>query len=227
MEILILTGAGISVASGIQPFRGAGGWWTGNPEAERRATSPELTRHPEQIWEVYGPMRKVMREARPNAAHKALARLQRESGCRVTIVTQNVDELHQAAGCTKVTEFHGSLLRTRCSHCQLTPFADAHGEMRACSLCGHLLRPDIVLFGEAIPEEAQLAAFGAVLRCDLFLAIGTSGNVSPASNLVQRAYTYGADTVLINLEPLNPPNPSFHREILGKAEEVLPSLFSW
>lgn len=172
-------------------------------------------------------MRKVMREARPNAAHLALARLQRESGCPVRIVTQNVDGLHQAAGCLEVIEFHGSLLRTRCSHCSLLPFDDPLGEMRPCSLCGHLLRPDVVLFGEMIPEAAQLAAFGALMRCDLFLAVGTSGNVSPASNLVERAYMYGAQTVIVNLEPLDPPSPFFQREVLGRAEEVLPGLFSW
>ncbi len=227
IEIFVLTGAGVSVASGIQPFRGAGGWWTGNPEAERRATSPDLPRNPEQIWEVYGPIRKIMREAKPNAAHRALARLQRESGCSVRVVTQNVDGLHQAAGCQGVVEFHGSLLRTRCSYCELTPFADPDGEMRPCSLCGHLLRPDVVLFGEDIPETAAQAAFGGVMRCDLFVAVGTSGNVSPASGLVQCAYGYGADTVLVNLEPLDPPNPAFRREILGKAEDVLPRLFSW
>jgi len=157
----------------------------------------------------------------------ALARLQRESGCDVRLVTQNVDGLHQKAGFRNVIELHGNLLRTRCSACDLMPFDDPEGGPRPCSLCGELLRPDIVLFGEQIPEAAGEAAFGAVLRCDHFLAVGTSGNVFPANLLVQRAHAYGAHTAIVNLEPLEPPNPCFHREILGKAEEVLPRLFGF
>lgn len=226
-NLLVLTGAGISVASGIRPFRGPGGWWTDNPEAEKASASPDLHRYPQKIWELYGPMRKLVRAAQPNPAHFALARLQKESGCEVRLVTQNVDGLHQKAGFQDVVELHGSLLRSRCSECDLPPFDDPDGEARPCPLCGQLLRPDIVLFGERIPEQADLAAFGAVLSCDLFLAVGTSGAVRPASGLVQRADSYGAATMIVNLEPLDPPNPAFHREILGRAEEVLPHLFLW
>lgn len=225
--VLVLTGAGISVASGIRPFRGTGGWWTDDPEAERAATSPELLLRPDLIWEVYGPLRPRMRTAQPNAAHLALARLQKESGCDIRVVTQNVDGLHQRAGFENVIELHGNLLRTRCSACDLPPFDDPDGGPRPCPACGQLLRPDIVLFGEQIPESAGAAAFGAALRCDHFLAIGTSGNVFPATLLVQQAHLYGAQTAIVNLEPLDPPNPCFQREILGKAEEILPRLLGY
>ena len=225
--LLILTGAGISAASGLRPFRGAGGWWTDNPAAERAAVSPDLLTNPELIWQIYGPLRKPMQEAAPNPAHYALARLQKESGCDVRLVTQNVDGLHQRAGFGNVVELHGSLLRTRCSSCDLEPFDDPDGGPRPCPACGELLRPDIVLFGERIPEAAETAAFGAVLRCDLFLAVGTSGSVAPASWLVSRADMYDARTLIVNLEPLDPPNPAFHREILGRAEVILPDLFHW
>ena len=174
-----------------------------------------------------GPLRQAVRQAQPNAAHYALARLQQESSCTVSLVTQNVDGLHPKAGFENSIELHGSLLRSRCSHCDLPPFEDPEGEARPCPACGHLLRPDIVLFGERIPEPADLAAFGAVLQCDLFVAIGTSGSVAPASTLVRRADSYGVPTYLLHLEPLVPPNPAFHHEILGRAEEILPHLFLW
>lgn len=226
-NVMFLTGAGVSVASGIRPFRGPGGWWTDDPEAERRAAAPDLPHHPERIWEIYGPLRPVMHRARPNPAHLALARLQKESGCDVRLVTQNVDGLHQKAGFQDVIELHGSLLRTRCSRCDLPPFDDPEGEGRPCPRCDAWLRPDVVLFGEVIPREADLAAFDAVLRCDIFVAVGTSGSVWPASSLVQRAHSYGAETVIVNLEPLSPPNPCFQRELLGRAEQILPGLFAY
>jgi NAD-dependent deacetylase len=223
--VLVLTGAGISVASGIRPFRGEGGWWTNDPEAERLATSPLLLEQPRLIWEVYGPLRPAMRRAQPNAAHLALARLQKDSGCDVRLVTQNVDGLHQRAGFEGVIELHGNLLRSRCSVCDLPAFEDPEDGPGPCPVCGELLRPDIVLFGEQIPEAAGEAAFSAVLRCDDFLAVGTSGLVFPAAMLVQSAFGYGATTTLVNLEPVDPPSPFFQREVLGRAEEVLPRLF--
>ena len=224
---MVLSGAGISVASGIRPFRGPGGWWTDDPQAQIDALSPDLVNQPERIWQVYGPMREHIHQAQPNAAHLFLAKMQRESGCDVRIVTQNIDGLHQKAGSTGVVELHGSMLRSRCSSCNLPAFDDPQGAARPCPSCGELLRPDIVLFGERIPEQAEIQSFGAVMRCDYFLAIGTSGNVKPANGLVQRADSYGAITMLVNLEPLSPPNPAFHSQILGKAEEILPQMFTW
>lgn len=227
-RLLVLTGAGISVASGLRPYRGPGGLWTDNPEIERESASPELRHRPDRIWELFGPLREEARRARPNAAHEALTRVQQESGCAaITLVTQNVDGLHQRSGFQNVAELHGSILRSRCTQCDLPPFDDPETGPRPCPACGQPLRPDIVLFGERIPDEPALTAHGAVLGCDIFLAVGTSGGVAPASSLVQRADTYGAATLLVNLEPMRPPNPAFHREILGKAEEILPDLFTW
>lgn len=191
------------------------------------ATSPELLERPDLIWEVYGPLRPSMRQAQPNAAHLALARLQKESDCDVRLVTQNVDGLHQRAGFSNVIELHGNLLRSRCSVCDLPPFDDPEDGPGPCPTCGALLRPDIVLFGEQIPEAAGEATFSAVLRCDHFLAVGTSGLVFPAAALVQSAFGYGASTTLVNLEPMDPPSPFFQREVLGRAEEVLPGLLGF
>ncbi len=224
---MVLTGAGISVASGLRPFRGPGGWWTDDPQAQINALSPDLVNQPERIWQIYGPMRRQIREAEPNAAHLFLAKMQRESGCDIRIVTQNVDGLHQKAGSTGVVELHGSMRRSRCSNCNLPPFDDPNGEARPCPDCGQLLRPDIVLFGERIPEQADIQSFGAVMRCDYFLAVGTSGNVKPANAFVQRADSYGAMTIIVNLEPLDPPNLAFQSQILGKAEDILPQMFTW
>ncbi|MCE7872005.1 NAD-dependent deacylase [bacterium CPR1] len=221
-RIVVLTGAGISVASGLRPFRGPGGVWTDNPEAERESAAPDLPQHPERIWKLFGPMRREVVQARPNAAHLALARLEERS--EVTLVTQNVDGLHLAAGSRNLLELHGSLLRSRCSACELPAFEDPHGEMRPCPACGALLRPDIVLFGEELPYLVSRAAFRACWDCDLFLAVGTSGNVAPASRLVREAQANGARTALVNLEPLEPPNPFFDQEFLGRAEELLPRL---
>jgi len=100
-DLLVVTGAGISVASGIRPFRGPGGWWTENPEMEQEAASHGLLNNPQRVWEIYGPLRPMMHQAEPNAAHRALARLENEAGKKVTILTQNVDGLHQKAGCRR------------------------------------------------------------------------------------------------------------------------------
>ncbi|MBT9588259.1 NAD-dependent deacylase [bacterium] len=222
-RVVVLTGAGISVASGIRPFRGPGGWWTEDPEAERESASHDLKHYPERIWRLFGPLRKAIVAARPNPAHNALAELEARLGDRLTVVTQNVDGLHQRAGSRNVVELHGSLLRSRCSACDLAAFENPEGGPRPCDRCGSLLRPDIVLFGE--PVDAYDDAYRAVFFCDLFLAVGTSGCVAPASVLVDRALGAGARTILINLEAMSPANPAFEEEMLGRAEEILPGLF--
>ena len=179
-RIVALTGAGVSADSGIPTFRGAGGLWR-NFRAEDLATPEAFRRDPAMVWEWYEWRRKLIREAKPNAAHEALARLP-----AAVSVTQNVDGLHARAGSREVVELHGSILRVRC-------VAEGTRQLREepfdtipphCDECGALLRPDVVWFGEALSEEALARAAMVVHATDLLLVIGTSGVVYPAAGFV-------------------------------------------
>jgi NAD-dependent deacetylase len=172
-----------------------------------------------------------VRAAAPNAAHLALARAEARlrQDQRFLLVTQNVDGLHARAGSARVVELHGSVLRTRCPRdgCALEPYADVEphgGPAPTCPHCRAILRPDVVLFGEPLPAEGEWEVKRALRDCDLFVAIGTSGTVSPAADYVRAAEYAGARTVLVNLEPMRPPNPYFLEQHLGRAEEILPKL---
>ncbi len=228
-QIVILTGAGISVASGLRPYRGPGGLWE-EEEVARYADAETLRERPEEVWRFFARARAAVLAAAPNPAHLALARLERSlpSGTALTLITQNIDGLHQRAGSQRVVELHGRLARTRCTRegCSLAPYADESTEERCppCPRCAAPLRPDVTLFGELLPVDAEVASRRALRDCDLFLAIGTSGTVSPASSFVRSAAYAGARTILVNLEPMDPPNPAFQEERLGRAEEVLPRL---
>jgi NAD-dependent deacetylase len=231
-NIVLLTGAGVSVASGLRPYRGPGGLWEEAGVAEI-ATPRALVERPGEVWRLFGAVRTAARAAQPNAAHAAIAAVERRLGARAsfTLVTQNIDGLHQRAGSRNVIEIHGSAFRTRCSSdaCELQPFDDDDphvGSPPTCPRCGRLLRPDVVLFDEAIPGGAEWQVKRALRDCDLFLAIGTSGTVSPASSFVRGAEFAGARTVLVNLEPMRPRHPSYNEEYLGRAEEVLPALLA-
>jgi NAD-dependent deacetylase len=228
--IVFLTGAGISAASGIRTYRGPDGLW--NDETLVRLSDGETFRtDPLDVWRFWSEARRITDAASPNAAHLALAALEGRlvPGQALTIVTQNIDGLHGRAGSSNVIEFHGSVHRTRCSNfaCGLEPFLDRALHMEKvplCPLCGSNLRPDIVLFSEMIPQANSEAAFRALESCDLFVAIGTSGTVYPASQLVQRAHGRGARTVYLNLETLGEENAFFEEEYLGRAEEIVPRI---
>jgi NAD-dependent deacetylase len=229
-NIVVLTGAGVSAASGLPTYRGLGGLWEEGDLADL-ATPRGLQDRPEKVWALFGALRQKVRAAAPNAAHLALARAEEQlAGDRQwTLITQNIDGLHQAAGSRNVVEFHGSLFRTRCSSpsCDVAPFRDDDphaGAVPRCARCGAMLRPDVVLFEELIPVDAEWQAKRALRDCDLFLAIGTSGTVAPASNFVRSAEYARARTVLVNLEPMTPRNPAYDEEYLGRAEEILPVL---
>ena len=227
-RVVILTGAGVSAASGLPTFRGPDGLW--QEDVQWLSDAANLPESLPALWKFYGGRRSDILAAQPNAAHLAIAKLQQQcQGKRtVTLVTQNVDGLHQRAGSLDVLELHGSLLRTRCTNpdCSLTPFQDEKvlEGVPLCTICGSALRPDIVLFGEALPVEAQWRAKQALRECDLFIAVGTSGTVSPASDFVRNAAYAGARTILVNLTPMIPRHPDFQEEYLGKAEELLPVL---
>jgi NAD-dependent deacetylase len=178
-------------------------------------------------------MREPVLRAKPNAAHLALAKWEASllPGQELLVITQNVDGLHQRAGSTNVVELHGNILITKCSDeaCALVPYRDeaAHTDvLPECRLCGAALRPEVVLFGEELPALPSWTAKRALRDCDLFIAVGTSGLVTPAANYVRAAEYAGARTVFVNLEAMNPPNPAFKEQYLGPAETVLPWLLA-
>lgn len=229
-NIVVLTGAGISVASGLRPYRGKGGLWEEGGK-QRYAERSTLESAPQAVWGFFAEARRAIAAAAPNSAHLALARL--ESSLRedqqMTIITQNVDSLHQRAGSRRVVELHGALRGSRCRSdaCDHRIEDDPDGmaaDCPRCPRCRDYLRPDVVLFGEELPGAAEYEAKRALRDCDLFLAVGTSGTVTPASSFVRSAQYAGARTVLINLEPMTPPNPYFQQEFLGPAEELLPQM---
>jgi NAD-dependent deacetylase len=230
-NIVILTGAGVSAASGLGTYRGPGGLWE-QADIARIAHADNLPGTLPDLWRLYRERRRRALQAGPNAAHRALAALERRwrgaDGRSITLVTQNVDGLHGRAGSQNVIEMHGSAFRTRCTNprCSLPAFPDEalYDEVPTCAECGHPLRPDVVLFGEAIPARESWLINRAMRDVDLFLSAGTSGVVYPAAGLVQAAAHAGARTILVNLEPMMAPNPAFQEEYLGPAEELLPAL---
>ncbi|HOX31723.1 MAG TPA: Sir2 family NAD-dependent protein deacetylase [Spirochaetales bacterium] len=235
-QVLFLTGAGVSVASGIRPYRGPDGLWN-DEELVRYAHIETFRSDPLGVWRHWWKMRELALAARPNPAHEELARLEaarREAGggAGFALVTQNVDGLHARAGSRELVEYHGSALRTRCSNpsCGLPAYEDgscAGEEVPACPRCGAPLRPDIVFFGEPIPEGARRAAEAALGSCELFVAVGTSATVYPAAGFVEAARRRGARTIYLNLQPIEAlgGSGSFGEAYLGRAEELLPRIF--
>jgi NAD-dependent deacetylase len=227
-QIVIMTGAGISVASGLPTYRGRGGLWD-TVDVESHATAAAMEAEPSKVWAFFGHVRRQIAAAAPNAGHNAIARAEAmlRADQTLTVLTQNVDGLHSLAGSRRVVELHGSLRRTRCTRCDYARAEDLATSPRdcpSCPTCGAPLRPDVVLFDEALSVDAEWAAKKVLRDCDLFLAVGTSGTVSPASNFVRAAQYAGARTVFVNLEPMSPNNPAFGEVVLGRAEELLPEL---
>jgi len=199
--VAVLSGAGISAASGIPTFRGEQDSLWSRYRPEELATPQAFAADPELVWRWYDWRRGLIAGAEPNAAHHALVRLAART--RVVIVTQNVDGYHQQAGSEDVLEYHGSIWQVRCTDC------GAQAEDRRvpipaaprCEACGGLLRPGVVWFGEGIDPAVAAASERAVGNCDLFLVIGTAGAVYPAAGLVALAGNAGARVVEFNLEP--------------------------
>jgi NAD-dependent deacetylase len=187
-RIAVLTGAGVSAESGVPTFRASDGLWEGH-RIEDVASPDGFRRNPRLVWQFYNGRRANVARVRPNPGHLALAELERRFGDAFTLVTQNVDGLHQQAGNRNVLEVHGSLRRTRCTGCAeikewgLEPLQD----LPACDGCGQMLRPDIVWFGEMLPTDVWDRAVAAAEACDVFLVVGTSAVVHPAAGLINVA----------------------------------------
>ncbi len=179
-RVVAFTGAGVSAESGIPTFRGAGGLWR-SFRAEDLATPEAFARDPKLVWEWYEWRRDLVRSAEPNAAHRAIARLD-----GAVVVTQNVDALHEQAGSSDVIELHGNIFRVRCTReAKTLARRDAFSSLPPRCECGALLRPDIVWFGEMLPAGALERAASEIASADLLLVIGTSGVVYPAAGLVE------------------------------------------
>lgn len=201
-SIVVLTGAGVSAESGIKTFRDNNGLWE-NHRVEDVCTPEAFVRNPELVQQFYNARRRqLVAEAKPNPAHRALADFERHFLGEFTLITQNVDDLHEQAGSRNLLHMHGELLKARCNKTQLiVPWTTDITADTPCPCCGQSrqLRPHIVWFGEMPLFMDQIET--ALSRCDLFVSIGTSGQVYPAAGFVQMAEAYGAHTVELNLEP--------------------------
>ncbi len=237
-RLLVLTGAGISAESGLATFRGSEGLWEDEP-VDEVATPGGFARDPERVWRFYSERRAAAAAAAPNAAHLALAEIERRLGDRFLLATQNVDGLHREAGSRRVLELHGSLWQTRCSRCARAPFEDRRHPVQppipVCDACANggpspaLLRPAIVWFGEMLDPSHELEVRRFLRAADaarvpiVFLAVGTSGTVYPAAGYVRYAAGAGATTWLANLERAD--NAwAFDHVVEGPATTLVPRL---
>jgi NAD-dependent deacetylase len=219
--LVALTGAGISAESGVPTFRGEQGLWR-RFRPEDLATPGAFGRDPRLVWEWYDWRRERIAPCQPNAAHLTLADMEAALP-DMMLVTQNVDGLHQLAGSRRVLELHGSIWRTRCTSCgrvaenRQVPLP----EVPPRCACGGLLRPDVVWFGEPLPQAILQAAWDAATRCRLMLVVGTSALVHPAASLPQVAMDHGAYVVEVNVSA-TPLTPRVDEFLSGPAGQVLP-----
>jgi NAD-dependent deacetylase len=226
-HIVAFTGAGMSVESGIPPFRGEGGIW--NQYDPESLDIEYYYRHTQASWSI---IRKVFydyfnnSEVKPNAGHKVLAKWEKE-GRLDCVITQNIDDLHTVAGNSTVLEFHGNMSRFVCSKCG-SKFPARSIEMTEeppmCPQCGGLLKPDFIFFGEGIPHEAYYGSIEAAEKCDAFIIIGTSGQVSPANMIPGIAKQHGAKIIEINMEPSTYTRRITDVYLQGKSGELLPKI---
>jgi NAD-dependent deacetylase len=223
-RLFMLTGAGISAESGLATFRGAGGLWNGH-RVEEVATPEAWQSNPELVWRFYSMRRRAALAAEPNAAHRAIAAIERKLGNRFYLCTQNVDDLHERAGSERVHHMHGSLFQSRCVLCE-RPFPDkafyeTAASLPKCADCGASIRPNVVWFGE-VPIALD-GIYRELNRATVLLVVGTSGAAYPAAGLVQVANQRGIRSVYVGPEePLNA--DAFDQIMLGSATQVLPDL---
>ena len=227
-RIAVLTGAGVSAESGVPTFRDAQtGYWA-QFRAEDMATEEGFRTHPERVWNWYQYRRDLLAGVQPNAAHRALADFQQRHPERLTLITQNVDGLHQRAGSAGVLCLHGDIFENRwldtprnCCHIEHA----AKGNPPYCDRCGNLVRPGVVWFGEPLPLATFDAAERAARQCALMLVVGTAGAVYPAAGLARQARTAGARVVVVNPAPSGLDDAA-HAVLRGAAGTLLPQLLA-
>lgn len=225
-HLVVLTGAGMSAESGVPTFRDAqtGLWAQFNPQD--LATESAFRAHPQRVWDWYQFRREAIARVQPNAGHLALARFAQRHPRRLSLITQNVDGLHQRAGSADTIALHGSILQDRWldeprACCSVDALEDGHPPR--CPVCGNLRRPAVVWFGEQLPADALEAAERAVQDADLMLVVGTSGVVYPAAGLALAAHQRGVRVVMLNPEPTEL-DPVADRCLRERAAQVLPLL---
>jgi len=220
-KVVVLTGAGISAESGVPTFRGEDGLWK-KFRPEELATFEAFIANPKLVWEWYKYRRELIENVKPNPAHYALVEFQKYFK-DLALITQNVDGLHQRAGCVNVVELHGNIKRNKCTQCdkKTETLEFKTDEMPPRCECGGKIRPDVVWFGEMLPQDAVRTAFEVSSSCDLFFSVGTSAVIHPAASLPLMAKRAGAYLVEVNLEPTELSNLS-DELLLGKAGEIMP-----
>jgi len=221
-RVVFATGAGISAESGVPTFRGEGGIWN-KMRPEELASVDGFMRNPQLVWEWYQHRRDLMSRVAPNPGHFAIAAFEKHLP-ELTVVTQNIDGLHRQAGSSRIMELHGNISRNKCFDCgrmydkEINPDAG----LPRCG-CGGMIRPDVVWFGEMLPQEVLQAAFEAAETAEVFFSVGTSAVVQPAASLPLVAARRGAFLVEINLEP-TPLTPVADVFLQGKSGDILPRL---
>jgi NAD-dependent deacetylase len=224
-SVAVLTGAGVSAESGVPTFRGNNGLWK-QRRPEDLATPGAFTRDPKLVWEWYDWRRSVLAEAKPNPGHYALADLEKRVA-NFTLITQNVDGLHELAGSRNVLRLHGSIWRVRCLACRQERFDRRipFPEIPPKCECGGTLRPAVVWFGETLPHDVWQAAENAARSAELFMVIGTSAVVYPAAGLAQIAKSSGARVVEINIAETQL-SDQIDQFLQGPSGELLPQLIA-
>jgi NAD-dependent deacetylase len=222
-KVVVLTGAGISAESGVPTFRGEDGLWK-KFRPEELATFDAFMANPELVWEWYEYRRKIINEIKPNPGHSALVAFQKHFD-KFDLITQNVDGLHDQAGSRNIVELHGNIRKNKCIQCD-KQYESLEGTIEGvpprCP-CGGNVRPDVVWFGEMLPQDAINYAFEVSQQCDLFFCVGTSAVVHPAASLPLIAKRSGAFVAEVNLEPTEISH-LVDETLLGKSGEILPSL---
>lgn len=202
-HVAVLSGAGVSAESGVPTFRDTHtGYWA-QFDPQEMASEAGFRAHPQRVWQWYSYRRQLVAQVQPNAAHRTLAAYAQRHPGKLSLITQNVDGLHQRAGSSDAICLHGDVMRNQwldspCPHCQIDQALAQGGEPPCCSVCGNRLRPGVVWFGEHLPADALAQAEAAANRCDVMLVVGTSGVVYPAAGLVFQAHERGAKVAIVN-----------------------------
>ncbi len=223
-KIVFFTGAGISAESGIPTFRGKDGIWN-KLKPEELANFNAFMRNPEMVWEWYNHRKKIIHDSKPNPGHLAISDFQNYFD-NVTVVTQNIDNLHRRAGSKKIFELHGNIERNYCIDCHTyyNEELDFSNGIPKCK-CGGLIRPDVVWFGEFLPQDQFEGGEKAAINSDIFFVVGTSAIVYPAAGLVYSAKRAGSYIVEVNIEPTEI-SSICNESFFGEAGKILPEMLS-